>query len=347
MTAPLRLLWLVALPLEAAAGWFLLSPGLWRAAFAFALHAAAAGVFGLSLLVRVEERRVWAWPLLGWTLSLLAFPLLGMLAVAAAFALTRGAFRRSDRIADEIEDVVGSKKPSGDVVARARELEISLLEEREIEPIVDVLKEDDPELKRAAIEAITRQRGAGTVRLLRGLLHDPAPEARFFASVALARLEDEIGQSILSAQQALAADPDQPEARERLAQLYWDYALSGFLEGVTRDYYLDLALQAFDDALEVSPQPDRLALQRARVHLLLGEIVEAAVALDDLARRHPTDADVRVARMEVIYEFGDFRELSVYARRALPDFSGDGELRDLLEWWAEASRKEAPVDAQR
>ncbi len=344
--APLRLLWLVALPMETAAGWLLLSPGLWRASIAFALHVAAAGVFGLSLIVRAEERRVWAWPLLGWTLSLLAFPLLGMLATAAAFALTRGASRRSEQVAGEIQDAVEPERNEADVVARARELEVSLLDEREIEPVVDVLKEDDPELKRAAIEAITQQRGAGTVRLLRGLLHDPAPEARFFASVALARLEDEIGQSILSAQHALAADPEGPETRERLAQLYWDYALSGFLEGVTRDYYLDLALRAFEEALEVSPHPDRLAVQRARVHLLLGNVVEAAMELDDLARRHPTDADVRVARMEVIYEFGDFRELSVYARGALPAFSGDDELRELIGWWAEAGLKETPVDVQ-
>lgn len=345
MTSPLRLLWLVAFPMEATAGWLLVSPDLQRAAVALVLHVAAAAVFGLSLIVRAEGRRIWAWPLVGWTLSLLALPLLGMLAVAAAFALTMGVFRRPGEIYGEIQDAANPERDEGDVVARAREMEISLLDEREIEPVVDVLKEDDPELKRAAIEAITRQRDAGAVHLLRGLLHDPAPEARFFASVALARLEDEIGQSILAAQHALAEDPDGPEARERLAWLYWDYALSGFLEGVTRDYYLGLALRAFEDAMEVSPDPDRLAVPKARVHLLLGNIVEAAVALDDLARKHPTDAKVRAARMEVIYEFGDFRELSVYAQRTLPNFSGDEETRDLIEWWADAGREEVPVDA--
>ncbi|MDQ4127371.1 MAG: hypothetical protein M3151_05395, partial [Actinomycetota bacterium] len=90
MTHPLRLLWLIALPMEVAAGWLLLNPDLRSATVAFALHTAASGVFGLSLIVRVGDRRIWAWSLVGWTLSLLAFPLLGMLAAAAAFALTRG-----------------------------------------------------------------------------------------------------------------------------------------------------------------------------------------------------------------------------------------------------------------
>ncbi len=345
MMAPLRLLWLAALPMEIAAGWLLFDPGLRGIALAFLLHLAAAGIFGFSLIVRIGDRRIWAWSLLGWTLSLLAFPLVGMLTTAAAFALTSTAFRRPKRNVGELQEAVEVKEPIGDVLARAREAEISLLDEREIEPVVDVLKEDDPELKRAAIEAITRQRGAGTIRLLRDLLHDPAPEARFFASIALAKLEDEIGKSILSAQRALAENPDLPEARERLAQLYWDYALSGFLEGVTRDYYLDLALGAFENALEVSLHPDRLSLQLARVHLLLGSVAEAAALLDDLARKRPNDVDVRLARMEVIYEFGDFRELSIYAQKSLSSLAGDGEMRELAEWWAGTGRKEVSVDA--
>ena len=345
MMAPLRLLWLAALPMEIAAGWLLLDSALRGITLAFLLHLAAAGIFGISLIVRTGDRRIWAWSLLGWTLSLLAFPLVGMLTTAAAFTLTSTAFRRPKRVVGELQEAVDVNEPIEDVLARAREAEISLLDEREIEPVVDVLKEDDPELKRAAIEAITRQRGAGTVRLLRDLLHDPAPEARFFASIALAKLEDEIGKSILAAQRALAENPELPEARESLAQLYWDYALSGFLEGVTRDYYLELALDAFENTLEVGPHPDRLFLQLARVHLLLGNIAEAAALLDDLARKRPDDVDVRLARMEVIFEFGDFRELSIYAQGALRSFPGDDGMGELAEWWAGAGRKEESVGA--
>lgn len=337
--SPLRLLWLISLAMEVGVGWLLLEPSLGRIVAALLLHLLAAGVFGFSLVVRVGERRVWAWPLLGWTLSLVAFPLLGMLATAVAFALTNTAFRRRGKALDEVENAVELKEPD-DVVARARALEISLLDERETEPVVDVLKEDDPELKRAAIEAITQQRGAETVRLLRGLLHDPSPPARFFASISLSKLEDEIGQSILSAQQAVAENPDSPEAREDLAQLYLDYALSGFLEGVTRDYYLDLARQALEQAVEASPHPDQLTLKLARVHLLVGNIAEATELLDDLAGRLPDDTGVHLARMEVAFRSGAYQDLHLYARQALPSFSGDVATREAVEWWADKNGTE-------
>ncbi|MDP9427132.1 MAG: HEAT repeat domain-containing protein [Actinomycetota bacterium] len=335
MKAQPRLLWLIAFPTETAAGWLLLGPTTRGVVLAMALHAAAVAAFGVSLLVRENGRPNWSWASLGSALSLFIFPLLGMLITAIAFVLTRTVLRRSGSAGAEVENVVArEEKPVNDPVARARELEISLLDEREVEPIVDVLREDDPESKRAAIEAITKQGGSDIVRLLTGLLHDPSPEARFFASISLSKLEDELGKSILSAQRELVDDPSSPDVRERLARLYLDYVFSGFLEGPTRDYYLELAREAYERAMEVSPDPDRLAVDLARVHMMLGDIAESSMMLDELARRRPEDATVQITRMEVMYEFGDFRELHVYARRTLPQIPDEAEARELVEWWA-------------
>ncbi len=339
--ALLRSLWLVAFPMEAVSGWLLLEPSPLRVSLAIALHMVASVVFGFSLVVQTNERPNWSWSLLGWALSLLIFPLLGMAVTAVAFVLTNVVLHRSKQIAAGTEEAVeleGSR--GGDVISRAHQVEISLLEEREVEPVVDVLQEDDPEAKRAAIEALTKERGAGTVRLLRRLLHDPSPEARFFASISLSKLEDEIGKLILAAQRDLAASPGLPEVKERLAETYLDYTLSGFLEGATRDYYLELAREAFEDVLEVDPDDHRISLRLARVHLMLGNIAEASAALDELARRRPDDVEVRLARMEVIYQFGDFRELSIYARRVLPAVPEGAEERELIEWWAYTEGKE-------
>lgn len=343
MTSPLRLLWLVSFPVETGAGWLLLGPHVWVSAFA--LHVVATIFFGLSLIVWVDGRRNWTWSVLGWTLSLLLFPILGMLSVLVAFVSTRVVRPRSDRqTATELEETPGTEESAEDMVTQARKMEISLLEEREVEPVVDVLQEDDPESKRAAIEMIARRRGAGSVLLLRGLLHDPSPEARFFASISLSKLEDEIGKAILAAQRDLAENPKLPEARERLAEAYKDYVLSGFLEGATRDFYLELTCQALEAALETSLYPDRIALDLARMHLMLGNIAHAVAILDDLAYRQPDDADVHLVRMEVIYEFGDFRELSVYAQRVLSIIGEGSEWHDLVEWWSSTNNEETLRD---
>lgn len=336
-------MWLVAFPLEATTAWAVLTGlSLPTIAGALALHVLASGLFGASLLRRADGKWQLPWPLLGTTIALLAFPLIGMAAVAAAYAAAHLlGWRRTRGLNGQQSDTV---EPSpADAVARAHEVEVGLLDELEIEPVVDVLRENDPELKRAAIEALTRQGGAGAVRVLIGLLHSPSPDARFFSSIALSRLEDEISRAILAAQHSAAENPGASGVREHLAELYLDYALSGFLEGVTRDYYLDLSRDTFEEVLPVTEDPDGVMRRLARVYLLQGSIGEAAALLDDLARRYPADVDVHLLRMDVIYQFGDFRELTTYARRAVNELGSapEADSEGIIPWWAEAGQAEA------
>ncbi len=339
-----QLLWLVAFPLEAAAAWLLFLQPLGPLTMAaLPLHVLAAAIFTGSLYNPRGRQARWAWPAVGGTLALLGFPLVGMIASAIAFTLAHTVRYHRPEVASYLKAVADTDERPADAVGQAHQLEVALLDELEIEPVVDVLREDDPELKRAAIEAITQQRGAGTVRLLRSLLHDPSPEARFFSSIALSKLEDEISRAILAAQRAVKEAPDDGAAREQLAQLYLDYAVSGFLEGVTREYYLDLARQTFEEALATSRAPDEVRRRLAHVHLLLGNIAEAALLLEDLAAAQPDNLDIHLLRMDAIYQFRDFRELTLYAQRTLPAITSESDEAELLEWWASAGRAEAPV----
>jgi polysaccharide biosynthesis protein PelE len=342
--SPLRLLWLVALPLEAFSGWLILSES---SGIAVALgglaHVLASLVFGLSLLTRIAGRWHVAWALLGGVIALVAFPIIGMVAMLIGYIVGQVSRHRVPLGAGHLFTSTNLDEGATDAIGRAREVEIELLDELDIEPVVDVLRENDPELKRAAIEVITKQGGPGAVRLLIGLLHDPSPDARFFSSIALSRLEDEISRTILAAQREVAEQPDSSDAQEQLGQLYLDYALSGFLEGVTREYYLDLAREAFENAAEHSADPDAVLRRLARVMLLQGSVGEAAAIIDELARRRPEDDDLRMLRMDSIYRFGDFRELVTYARREEPALTPGSESRELAVWWATSGTPEAAI----
>jgi hypothetical protein len=337
----LRLLWLVALPLECVGAWLLLAslePA--RALLGAIVHVLACLIFGASLASRRDGHWHLAWSLLGGVIALVAFPVIGMVAMMVGYLLAYISRHRVPLGAGQLFERTNTDERATDAVGRAREIELQLLDELDIEPVVDVLRENDPELKRAAIETITKQGGPSAVRLLIGLLHDPSPEARFFSSIALSRLEDEISRTILAAQRDVADHPDSPEAQEQLGQLYLDYALSGFLEGVTRDYYLDLAREAFETAVGRSADPDAVLRRLARVTLLQGSIAEAAAILDELGSRHPEDDELCLLRMDSIYRFGDFRELVVYARRAEPAIAPDTESHELVAWWATSGTKE-------
>ncbi len=325
------LLWLVSFPLETASGWLLLggSPG--RIAAAVTVHAAASAIFGCSLI----GARGRGWPVVGWVLSLVVFPLAGMLAAAVAYAVA--AVSRSRPLRPRLEKPEEEDRRE-DPISEARKVEISLLEEREVEPVVDVLREEDPEAKRAAIERLALRRDSEAVRVLRGLLHDPSPEARLFASLTLSRLEDEIGKEILAARRAVEKAPQDPPSRERLADLYLEYALSGLLEGAARDYYLRMACEEYEAALRAGAARRRNGLRLARAHIGLGEIAQAAALLDELGREHPEDPELHLLRMEAIFDFGDLRELRTYARRTLGRLPQGSEARRLAGWWAGEDR---------
>src|SRR5262245_8709847 len=143
MLALPRLLWLIAFPLEAAAGWLVFGLGGLPAVVAgIASHVLASCLFGLSLLALRDGRRPLVWPLLGGTLALVAFPMFGMLGMALAFVLTELS-RPRDRALAEIAAAAEVDDRPTDPLGMAHELEVALVDELEIEPVVDVLREND------------------------------------------------------------------------------------------------------------------------------------------------------------------------------------------------------------
>jgi len=296
----------------------------------------AATVFACSLLQRTPRGWLWAWPLLGWALSLLAFPLLGMVATAIAFTLSQTVFRRRSQAAAAELQAMAVAEPYSELEGFLPQRRVSLIDDLEVEPVIDVLRADDPELKRAAIDAITKQRGPESIRVLMGLLHDPSPEARFFASIGLSKLEDEISQAILATQRALAQTPGAPELRARLGELYLDYALSGFLDPVTQRYYLGLARETLEALLQIDTYAVDTALRLARVDILLDDLPAAAALLDAATLQAPENLDARLMRMEVYYRAGELGGLATYARAALPVVAPAADDEELVGWWAAA-----------
>jgi len=331
-----RLLWLIAIPLEIQVARLLDEPTPTEVPIALGLHVVAATVFAASLLQRTRRGWLWAWPLLGWTLSLLAFPLLGMVATVLAFLLNQTIFRRRSEAAAAELKALAVAEPYSEFEGLLPERRVSLIDDLEVEPVIDVLRADDPELKRAAIDAITKQRGPEAIRVLMGLLHDPSPEARFFASIGLSKLEDEISQAILATQRALAETPGAPEARARLGELYLEYALSGFLDPLTQRYYLGLARDTLEALLQLDTYAVDTALRLARVHILLDDLPAAAELLDAATLQAPENLDASLLRMEVYYRAGELRGLATYASAAAPAVASAADDGELVSWWAGA-----------
>jgi tetratricopeptide (TPR) repeat protein len=224
--------------------------------------------------------------------------------------------------------------PSSPSVARPESSQADLWAVLDVEPFADLLTGHDPDLKRGAIDALVRAQGYGAVPVLRRLLRDPDSEIRLYASVALGKLEDQIGQALLAARTAAEADPNEPTAWGELARLYVEYASCGFLAPSMARHYLELAHQAYETARRLRPEQGQLALALCRARLQFGDLEVAERYLEVAVWDSLADPHTHLALMELEYRRGGLAQVAQHATDAARLLKGSYPQQDVVDWWA-------------
>lgn len=186
-----------------------------------------------------------------------------------------------------------------------------LRDELNIQPIVDIIKGDDVELKRGAIRVLKRMGNAESVALLRQCLTDPVPEIRFYAHTALDRLEESYNQMLQEAEDS--ASWGEGKDLKQLAKAYLKYARSGLVEKEENmaEGFKDVereAMQAsgegFKDLADAYLKYVRTGLPEQGVlnHYLL----RAANAATQAREKIPQDMDLVRTLAEISLELHDY-----------------------------------------
>jgi tetratricopeptide (TPR) repeat protein len=207
------------------------------------------------------------------------------------------------------------------------------LRELQIQPLVDILRQPNSELKRAAIAALGRRGSREAMRLVRGALTDPDPDVRSDAAVTLSRLEDDFNRAL---SQAAAQGLDSPHGAKRYADLCYRYATSELLDAATSRYYLTQARDTLRRITALQPERADVWIDLARVHHDLGEAAAAWQALDRAQTLHPHQVAGYLLGMELAFEARDWDRLAAYAQQGGLAAGDDHEDRELLSWWAHA-----------
>ena len=147
-----------------------------------------------------------------------------------------------------------------------------LADEIAIEPVIDVLQGDDPDLKRGAVKLLQRIGTPNAVGLLRQSLSDQFPEVRFYAHSALTELEDGFSTRI---QDLIAKLQETPSALtyRLLGQQYRTYADSGLADEIARRQHLESCCDALIKSLALEPGHNQTML-------LLGQALLEQVVYD-------------------------------------------------------------------
>src|SRR5579859_5499537 len=195
-------------------------------------------------------------------LGLLLFPGFGPLGCTLAFGIAQ--FLRKSPHQD-----VGSEPRAGAVISPSlAKRPVDALAHLQVQPLVEILRGSNIELKRAAIEALGRQGDHEAVRLIRTMLTDPHHDVRGDAAVTLSHLEDDF---IRALRAAAVQARESPSGAQRYAELCCRYASSDLLDPASSRLYHVRARDALEAALAQEPAEATLWSDLAQVHRALGD----------------------------------------------------------------------------
>ena len=211
-----------------------------------------------------------------------------------------------------------------------------LADEIAIEPVIDVLQGDDPDLKRGAVKLLQRIGTPNAVGLLRQSLSDQFPEVRFYAHSALTELEDGFSKRI---QDLIAKLQETPSALtyRLLGQQYRTYADSGLADEIARGQHLESCCDALIQSLTLEPGHEQTMLLLGQALLERGRLREAWLMFEKCTRFEETVSEAQLGLAEIAFIKRDMGQLAKQARSMAASEAPRPEKPDplaLFEFWA-------------
>jgi polysaccharide biosynthesis protein PelE len=273
-------------------------------------------------------------------LMTLFLSLIGILGVTISFLLVKfilkkkGYFTTTD---DPLENIDGESL----LFENTTDTNTLLKEETNIEPILDIINGDDPALKRGAINLLREIGSKEAIHLLKKSISDSNEEVRFYTSAALKKLNDAYIQHIKKAKEKVEGEKPLSFNYQNLGKVYKKYAESGLCDQSARDFYLDLAREAFIEALSLDPENIETATNLGYVCMEMKDYEEAEKYFKIATNIKPDYADALLWLCQLYYEKWDLKALVENIQGMNPkDLSEikDQDNRMLLKFWAKKDK---------
>lgn len=324
-------LWALAGGAEFPLMWNWMGGGGYPAMVAWGGHAMAAVLAALSMTCweapfRFSQR--WAGWLFLWVSLLpglgLAFG--GILVVGGWNVLDPGAVTEEE---DELSSAltIDLSKPSEGSPARiAREMDFV--------PLVEILAGDDINMKRGAVEQLTRLRTPEAIRVLMDHRSDPSAEMRFFVNSSLTRIKKEFDETLDAARYQMRLDVNNVADRLNLARVYLQYAQSGLLDTDLVNAYENEAIFHLTFVLN-SNAPTPEAAEQLITHLIRTRDWTMAEASVQKARDHHLIDDVTMAEYQavILYSRGQYGKVADVLRPFFGAPSLSADWKTTMLWW--------------
>jgi hypothetical protein len=268
---------------------------------AWLLHLAAAGLLAEALHTRAQGRGL----VLAWFFAVV-FPIFGVL--AGVVVLLR-AGRPGKQVTGESREQLRGRAADAALEGLKRAHRVGA----DLVPLAEALRDRDPLVRVAAVDALRDEDAPWAVRLLQRARDNEVYDVRFRAVEALGRISTRRLDEIAAARRALPS----PDAHRRLATLCFDYADLAIDGDELVRTYLQQAIDHASQAQRASTQLDpSLVLLVARAAMKLGAFDKAQAAFSRVLADEPEHADARAGLAEALFAARDFAALELESSEA-------------------------------
>ena len=204
---------------------------------------------------------------------------------------------------------------------------------------MDVIAKGQTDQKYAIIAMIARNHRPAFTPVLKAALNDPANEIRVQAATAIARLTDDFLKRIQTLEDQLAGAPDDYEVRQKLAQVYDDYAYSGILEPDHKRQAWSKALELWMSVCAAEPENEKALFRVGRLLMRLDKWDLATHWWERIFDEGRATPQSLVWYLECLFRAGRIAELRNLAVHALLQIEADKNIArktvSAVRTWAE------------
>lgn len=265
------ILWILALIFEGGASFviFLIQSGQLpgqAVVFAFLIHIAASLFFFYFLTLPYVKGRqnIRYFAFLGGLLTFF-FPLIGIVGFSFILLFVTKLFKKRG-IIEDYQESTSHYIEEKILFDTEMDLDTFLNDELSIEPILDILRGDDENFKRGAVNYLSHIGTPKAIVLLKKCLNDPSPDVQLYAQFALAKLDENHSRRIKEAKSLVeSGSGEKSEYLRQLGDAYKNYAESGLPEANAKIHYLGIAKQAFIEMLSNALENHEILLTLAQI----------------------------------------------------------------------------------
>lgn len=290
------------------------------------LHVVATALIGggVGLALSLTDPAGWAWASIATFFTFLVGPIGALLGVFC-YLVARGQ-PTGEPLTEVVKAEMWIRTDEPEEIEDLPPMDLAILEQARVEPIVDLLPYADVTTTIAIINRLKDRANKEDIEMIRQIAQDKRPEVYQYAIAQLSRMERDFNSRIYGLGAEIKAKPAHTELRLELAKVYLEYIESGLLDESLRDYYLELTLAQVLEAMLKHQYAQELAVDVAHLLHYHGLYREASSVAQAALKRDPANLKGQLLVLHAMFERAQ--------EQARPTLLKEAKTRALESGWA-------------